>query len=271
MGAGRPAARVRAPARTADVLELALLLAAGYAYHLYYNLVGHVASLRGRDLGPYLLTPLDRAVPYMPFWVHFYQLAYLAPLAVVAVLIRRLRLDLPRFRRIVLAFLAMLSVHYALYLLVPTSARDLRLPEEVLGEGLAGRLVRYQYRLATVWCAWPSFHVAAGWYLLRLLFRYCTAAPWIYLVWFAGMCVGTVAIKIHYVLDGLTAIAVAEASYRAVYLRMEASGACAWDPRGARLRLVAYAAAVAGLLGGLPVAMRISGFVGPLYTIGGGP
>ncbi len=270
MDAGRTAAQVRAPASTAGALELALLLATGYAYHLYYNLVGHLASLRGLDFGPRLLTPLDRAVPYMPFWVHFYQLAYLVPLAVMAVLVRRLRLDLPRFRRIVLAFLAMLTVHYVLYLLVPTSARCLRLPEEALGEGLHGQLVRYQYHLATVWCAWPSFHVAASWYWLRLLFRYCTVSPWIYLVWFAGMCVGTVAIKIHYALDGLTAALVAEASYRAVYLRLEASGACAWGSRGPRLRLLLYAAAVAALLGGLPLAMRASGFVGPLYTIGGG-
>jgi hypothetical protein len=248
-------------------MELVGLLSTGYAYHLYYNLVGHVASLRGVDFGPRLLTWLDRAVPYMPFWVHFYQVAYLVPLVVVAVLIRNLGLDLPRFRRIVFAFVLMLTVHYVLYLSVPTSARAVRLPEEALGEGILGRLVRYQYRLATVWCAWPSFHVAAGWYLFRLLLRHSRIARWIHLAWFSGMLFGTVAIKIHYILDGLTGLGIAEVAYRGVFLKLEAARAFEADAPSAG-RLAGYGAVLLLLLGGLPLAMRASGFTGPLYTIG---
>ncbi len=267
--AAEAAERGAFPATAGDTLEFAALLLTGYASHLYYNLVGHVASLRGVDLGPHLVTPVDLALPYMPFWVLFYQLAYFAPVIVMALLLRRLRLDLPRFRRIVLAFLVMLAVHYVLYLAFPTSARAVRIPEEALGDDTLGRLVRYQYRIATVWCAWPSFHISAGWYFFRLLLRYCRVSPWVYLVWFAGMFIGTVAIKIHHFLDGVTALLLAEAAYRGLYLSLEEVEACRWRWGSEGVRAAVHAGIVALLLGGLPLAMRASGFVGPLYTIGG--
>ena len=240
----------------------------GYACHLYYNLVGHLASLRGVDFGPHLLTPLDRALPYLPFWVSFYQLAYFMPGLVLAAVFVRIGLDVPAVRRILISFLALLGAHYALYLLVPVSAAAVRLPDGSLGAGLLGDLVRYQYRLATVWCAWPSLHVSACWFFYRLFARHYRVVRWIYLAWFLGMFLGTAAIKIHYALDGITGWALGEGVFRFVLTPLERRAACrfTWGPQARRI--FAHVAVLAFLLAGLLLAMRVSGFRGPLYTIG---
>jgi membrane-associated phospholipid phosphatase len=250
-----------------DLIEVGLLLVTGYACHLHYNLIGHLASLRGFDYGPRLVTPLDRAFPYLPLFVHFYQLAYLAPAAVMMLLLARRGAEPSFYRRVLVAFLALLAIHYALYLLLPTSARDIRLPVERLGTGSLGDLVRAQYRLATVWCAWPSLHVSACWLFYRILSRHYRWGSRLYLVWFLGMMFSTVAIKIHYALDGVTGLVIAEGIYRAVWLRLETSSALQWHWRSPLVRALVLAAVPAAVLGALVIGMRLSGFAGPLYTI----
>lgn len=255
-------------AKRADVLEIVALILTGYACHLYYNVIGHLASLRGLDLGTHLLTPLDRRIPYTAFFVLFYQIAYFVPGVVVILLLVRIGAAVATIRRIVLAFLALLFVHYALYLLVPTSAAAIRLPDAMLGSGTLADMVRGQYRLATIWCAWPSLHVSACWFFYRVLARTYPRLRTAYLVWFAGMLAGTAAIKIHYLADGLTGLVLAEAAWRGVLLPLERSGACAWMWRSETMRLALHWILLAGLLGGIPLAMRASGYQGPLYVVG---
>ena len=228
LGGHAVAARVSGTSRRVDVLEIAGMLLIGHAYHLYYNLVGHLASLRGVDFGPLLITPLDRALPYLPGLVWFYQLAYVVPGIILVQLLWRLGPDVLALRRIFAGLVVLLSVHFALYLLLPMSAQSVRLAPDALGQGLSAELVRYQYRLATVWCAWPSLHVSGCWYLYRVIARHSPVLRWAWLAWFVGMLVGTAGIKIHYVLDGVAGLAVAEAVYRGVLLRLERTGACAW-------------------------------------------
>jgi hypothetical protein len=203
----------------------------------------------------------------MPSWVHFYQVAYFVPAVAIILLLVRIGTDLPTVRRIVLAFLVLLSVHYALYLLLPTSARVMRLDDAALGEGLLGELVRYQYRIATPWCAWPSLHVSACWFFYRPFARRFPLLRWPYLIWLLGMFVGTFAIKIHYIADGVTGFILAEAAYRFVYLRFEREGAFRWEGVSSRTRILVLLAVIAVLLVSLPLVMRASGFEGPLYTI----
>jgi len=251
----------------ADCVEIALIVLTGYGCHLYYNLVGHLASLRGVDLGPVLLTPLDRSIPFSPGWVWFYQLCYFAPLVALVLLLPHLLRDIGATRRIIIAFLSMLLLHFTLYLVFPTSARSVRVPESSLGSGLLGALVRYEYRIATVWCAWPSLHVSAAWFFFRVLARVRRWAGLVYLVWFCGMFVGTFAIKIHYVADAMTGLIIGECAYRFILLRLDRAGAFADWGHNRTLRLLAHVAFLALLIAGLPLLMKVSGFLGPLYVI----
>lgn len=254
--------------RIGDAVEILAIILSGYACHLYYNLVGHLASLRGVDFGPFFVTALDQALPYGAFWVHFYQIAYFMPSLVLLSLFPRIGLDVTAYRRMVFSFLCLLFTHYVLYLAVPTSARAIRLSPEALGGGLLGDLVRYQYRLATVWCAWPSLHVSACWYFYRLFARKYPTLRWIYLAWFAGMFVSTAAIKIHYALDAVTGFLLGEAAFTLVLVRLERSRAFAWSWRNETLRAVVHLGILALLFAGLPFLIRLSGYQGALYTIG---
>src|SRR4029079_3188464 len=115
---------------------------------------------------------------------------------------------------------------------------------------------------------WPSLHVSACWFFYRVLAKHYPRLRWPYLVWFAGMLAGTAAIKIHYLADGLTGLVLAEAAWRGVLLPLERRGACAWTWRSEALRFVVHWTILAALLAGIPLAMRASGYVGPLYVVG---
>src|SRR3990172_2872879 len=96
---GRPGVRTSPTAAVSrwtvgDGFELACILLAGYGLHLFYNFIGYLASLRGVDFGPSLLGPIDRAIPFVPFLVHFYQVAYVAPLVAILLLIVRVGPDM---------------------------------------------------------------------------------------------------------------------------------------------------------------------------------
>jgi membrane-associated phospholipid phosphatase len=256
----------RSAGRVAGLIEATTVILIGYSCHLYYNLIGHLSSLRGVDFGPWLMTPLDRAMPYLPLGVHPYQIAYFMPGLVLVLLVIKFRMDPPSVRRLVAAFLCLLFTQYALYLLFPVSARSIRLADEAIGSGMLAELVRYQYHLATVWCAWPSLHVSACWLFYRVLAQYYRRFHWIYLVWFVAMVVGTVSIKIHYVLDGVTGLVLGELAYRFLFVRFERTGAFAWPPN--RVRAVIQVVVLAALLAGIRIVMSLSGFEGPLYTVG---
>ena len=259
-----PASRIVA---ALDVVEIALTIGIGYGCHLYYNLVGHMASLRGIDHGPSLVTLLDRAVPFLPLLAPFYAVAYFAPLLVLALILPRIGRDAPAYRRIILSFLALLAVHFAIYLLWPTSAKAVRIEDAQIGTGPFAAIVRSQYRLATAWCAWPSLHVSACWFFYRVLARYRPLASRFTLVWFVGMFVGTFGIKIHFIADGVAGFLLSEGAYRFVLLPLDRTGALRLPtvPRAVRFAILGLAL---GLIGtGLPVLMRVTGFTGPLYVI----
>lgn len=252
------------PWKTAEIVSI---IVTGYACFLYYNLIGHISSLRGLDFGPFLYTPLDRAFPYIPELVWFYQIAVPVPALTLALISWKIGRDVPVYRRVVLAFLTLLFFQFALYLLLPTSGTSVRLAEAATGEGLLGALVRYQYRLASLWCACPSLHVSACWYFYRLFARYYPHLRFLYLFWFIGMVLGTVGIKIHYVLDGVAGLVLGEAAYRFVLLRLERTRALEWRWSANRFGRLVLLAVPLALLAGIPLLMWATGRDWPLYTL----
>jgi len=245
-----------------------LILVLGYAFHLYYNPVGHLASLEGRNFAQFITTPLDRAMPFMPWFVLCYQLAYFAPTATLLAAILTRRADAPLVRRALAAFLAMLYVQYAIYLIFPVSASALRVDPTTLGGGFLDRLIAYQYRIATPWNACPSLHVSACWYFYRLFTLNFPRLRWAYLAWFAGMVVGTMAIKIHFALDTAAGLVIGASAYRLFeHLTRRGSLAGVWPSTYGMAAFYLGSSALALL--GLGALIHAAGYDGPLYIVTG--
>ena len=254
-------------ARVSAWLEIFGLLLVAQSYHLYHNLIGHLASLRGVDYGPLLVTPLDAWIGYIPELVWAYQLAYLAPAAMLLMLLARLGPDVVIFRRIFVSLVTLLSIHFVLYLLLPTSGAWVRLPDAALGEGLSAELVRVQYRLATTWCACPSLHVSGCWLLYRVVAPHYPRARLVWLGWLLLMWAGTASIKIHYAVDGILGLTIAELVYRNVLLRLVAADACRRELWRPAQRALVHVTATAVLLTTLAVLTQLTRLEGPLYRL----
>ncbi len=238
--------------KTGDVIEGVLLGATGYVCFSFYIVIGRLASWRGVDLTPWLRTRLDDAIPFMPVFVIPYALAFAAPV-LAGLLIARYG-GLFAVRRAFFAYFALVAAHFLLYLLVPTSAGPLFMPDSEL-RGALPSLVRFFYGLSPPWNAWPSLHVAGGWFLCRALKPLAPRAALAFQGWFWLMFASTAAIKIHWVADGIAGFVLAEGAFRRILRPLERQGACSWRWPSPRLRLAVHAGALilasAGLLASL--------------------
>lgn len=232
-----------------DLAEVFLLALLGYVSFSYYLVVGMLAGLRGWDLGDRLRTPLDDAIPYVPVFVLSYALAYLLPLG-AAFLVARLG-GLAAFRRGFFAYLGLLFLHFAFWLAFPSSARGIMRPLDEVSRGAFADGVRLFYVIAPPWNAFPSFHVAGCWFFYRVLDRWAPGPARAYQAWFWTMFASTLALKLHWLLDAVAGLLVAEAFYRRVFLPLEDRGACSWTWASTQHRLAALAVPLLALGAGL--------------------
>jgi len=112
---------------------------------------------------------------------------------------------------------------YALWILFPVYV-DLRVGESVLnGHGWLGDLVRFNYNGASHWNACPSFHVAGPWFLYRSMPLAAAPRRWGFLAAVLAIIASTVLIRIHFLLDIVFGLLVAELVYHQVFCRMARS------------------------------------------------
>ncbi|MBI4345205.1 MAG: phosphatase PAP2 family protein [Elusimicrobia bacterium] len=241
-----------------DLAEVALLGLVGYVSFAYYPVVGWLAGTRGTDFGPLLRTPVDDAIPYLPVFALSYGLAYIAPMA-AALAVLKLR-GMPAFRRVFFGYLGLLALHYAFWIAFPSSARGVMLAPEAVSSGSWAPAVRVFYGIAPPWNAFPSFHVAGCWYFYRVMPPGRAAWSRLYLLWFLTMFASTLALKLHWFMDSVFGWLAAEAFYRAVHRRLEATDACAWTWDSTRARLTALGAPLLGLAAALGLAMARLGY-----------
>ncbi len=137
-----------------------------------------------------LWLPGERAIPFVPAFEYLYVLPYLLPLLIVwaepssAVMARAVR-----------AFAISLAAAYATYLLFPVylqrPALEVRSP--------ATWLLALEYRDPS-YNHFPSLHVALGW-LVYLTVRERLLRRWPLALLMGGVCVATLLVKQHYVVD----------------------------------------------------------------------
>jgi len=187
-------------------------------HRLAYDLVGTLHEGGTRDLGPWLETPLDRAIPFVALFSIPYLFAWVYPLLVPAYVALTRRYHKQLFRSIYLTFFTMTVAEALLWWLLPARI-SIRVPVSSLAQhGWLGDLTGYAYGHATPWNVMPSGHIAFA-YLTWLLSRHFArrADHWFFLAMCVLICASTLLIRNHFVLDVFGGLLVGHLAYLCVF------------------------------------------------------
>lgn len=185
-----------------------LLIVGALAAYFILGYHGVAALTRGAHAHS-LRTPLDDAIPFVPWTALIYHWVYTAALYPLFVV----RSD-ALFRRVVRANLAVLTVSFAVFLLYPVSATDLRAPIAVLDDRrFTDWAVRLLYAADPPVNLFPSLHLSvaaisalSAWEAAPILGA--CAVPVV-----AGIAVSICTTKQHFVADGVAGLLLASAVY----------------------------------------------------------
>ena len=149
---------------------------------------------------------LDRVVPLQPAWMlvygSLYVFAFLLPIAVV----RQPGL----FRQALKAFLAVMIVAYAGFMLFPTAGPR---PDAVPGAGFFSWTLRVLYDIDPSHGCFPSLHVAYAFVSALTVYRVHRGVGIAALVWTALIGASTLFTKQHFVVDVIAGALMAYAAY----------------------------------------------------------
>lgn len=189
------------------VWTLVLVAVSAFGFH-YVDARNAELAGSGWTLG--LETKLDAYVPFVPLFVFPYLLYY--PWLLLPVFVLRTR---ESFFRALAAFAVMQVIAQTVYVLFPAQMNR----PAVTQLGLSAALVRFVYRVDQGWNVFPSLHVAHALLVAILFFRY--GRVWTRLPVALGsllICMSTVLIKQHYVIDIPAGVLLTSVCYAAINL-----------------------------------------------------
>jgi membrane-associated phospholipid phosphatase len=137
---------------------------------------------------------LDRTLSLQPAWMLVYGSLYVFILLLPVLVVRQQAL----FRRGLQAYLMVMLVAYAAFLLYPTAASR---PAEVFGNGFAIWSLRLVYSLDPPYNCFPSLHVAYAFVSALTCYRVHRGVGAAAVLWAALIGVSTLYTKQHYVAD----------------------------------------------------------------------
>ncbi len=73
---------------------------------------------------------------------------------------------------------------------------------------------RFILGMTSPWNSFPSYHIGSGWIVLRYAMERLKFLRYFFMVWFIGMCIGALTLKVHTIADGVVAIMISEWLYR---------------------------------------------------------
>lgn len=203
-------------------LEITVLFVLMLCYWAQYGFIGNVVIGRGVNYIHFLISPLDQAIPFSASWSLFYSSALFVPFLFSWLIFIQSRFDLLLFYRMLLTCLLTLTIHFTFYLLLPTCTDIWNYPgfstfwQQLKLPGLLHDNARYILSITSPWNSFPSYHIGSGWIVLRytmerLRLRFLR---YFFLIWFMGMCIGALTLKVHTIADGLAAILISECVYQ---------------------------------------------------------
>lgn len=182
-------------------LTKTLLFLMVMAYYLGgYFLLNYLTSYREHHFQ--LALPFEDKLPFYPALIGGYILIF-GFLAFTYIYVE----DLAYFKKIVRVFLICLTIHFAIFLLLPVEYR-LR-PEVDPTLGWAYRTVHFYYWLDRPYNCFPSMHISNAFLVAFLLDRYRKGFGWILHPLAATVAVSVVLVKQHYIADVVAGFIVA--------------------------------------------------------------
>lgn len=191
-------------------LEILLPLLFLLLHLCYYPLISHWVSIRGVDYSDYLVTKFDRMFPAMPLFIIPYTLiALVNPLLAVYAMVRYCGIDLGVFRRAYASMVLMTGLCYVIWLIFPVK-NHLRLPSDLPQQNVLVSLAWELHHHIPLWNSFPSYHVALPWLLLRITQSVAKPAAFFVGIMFISIAIATVALKVHYFADVVSAVILSE-------------------------------------------------------------
>lgn len=185
---------------------------------------------------------LDRALPLEPAWMLVYGSLYIFVIVLPLFVVRERTL----VRRAMQAYLLVMGLSYAIFLLYPTRASR----PDIAGDGFAAWTLQIMYDIDPPYNCFPSLHVAYSFVSALACARVHRGVGRAALAWAALIGVSTVFTKQHYVLDVIAGTAAAWLAH-VVFLRRHSRAAVsdrdrARAPRRAAAAVVVFAMMLAG-------------------------
>ena len=154
---------------------------------------------------------LDRSIPLRPAWMLVYGSLYVFVVILPLLVVRERTL----IRRAMQAYLMVMLVAYAGFLLYPTSGPR---TDDVAGGGFAGWTLRLVYSLDPPYNCFPSLHVAYAFVSALTCYRIHRGVGLFASVWAALIGISTLYTKQHYFADVIAGALMAFVAY-ALFLR----------------------------------------------------
>jgi hypothetical protein len=229
--------------RALAVLGVALLFAGGYYAIAFLGPTESAVSLR---------TPLDDAIPFWPTSVIAY--AWVYPAAFLPAFVVR---STSLFRRVLVAYLMLIGLAFAAFLLFPVSASGLRPEIESLDlERFSEWGTSLLYRLDPPVNLFPSLHLGLATLSALACWRVHRRIGALALVALALVAVAVCTVKQHFVMDALAGLGLA------IAVDVLVVGRAGDEPTGAALPVAvpsAYTGAVVALYASFYAVFRLTG------------
>ncbi|PIR17474.1 MAG: hypothetical protein COV46_04070 [Deltaproteobacteria bacterium CG11_big_fil_rev_8_21_14_0_20_49_13] len=152
--------------------------------------------------------PFENQIPFIPFFITGYASVYLA-LILLYILID----DLAVFKRGMVLFFSMSTLHFIIFLLIPVKMNR---PDIANSDGIMTMFTYYYYLIDNPVNCFPSLHVAYPFTGTLIMWNYKRGWSCFFALMTAFIAVSVVFVKQHYIMDVLGAVAVTSIAYIAI-------------------------------------------------------
>ena len=212
--------KIKRTTKIATTLELFLPVFFIIFFSKMYLDVALIASSRSIDYGRYLASAWDLKIPFIPLFIIPYICAWIfVPLCLYYITYHQ---SIYFFRRACLSILTLSIVLVFCYIAFPVHYPFRVKMAQFSEPSIFLDMILYNYQYQPAWNEFPSSHIAIPWLTLRMMsqtpFKGVTI---LFNLYFLLLATSVIAIKIHFILDILGGIIVAELVHQRIFKRFD--------------------------------------------------